>query len=614
MYSESKRSVEAAISKAKGTPELANNEVGRHLATKTTSASYSATTTRNAQQNYVSKTLTVCGNVLVSTCPANNGAFTGDTYLRLFDSSGQQIKANDDDSSYSYCSTIRKWFDDCDTVTIRMGCYRSSSCSGTAAIEYNDQDASNTYSPYYDDDGSSSYSSYYYYDDGSSSYSSSYYYYYYYYYYYSDDDETDDDTMYDDEDYAENNKYFDSGDYNEIGYYVDQYYDSMDPIFCVTAKTESISSCFMQVENLLLMPFVLNRGYVNQSGSDNDIIYPSIRCEDSKCSDYFQSGFNITYDDLNNIRYLRNSLLFLAIPFDVAINNGTNQDVIDAMVRIVHSTPYNTQLNAAFDVAMFASMQEMYQTKYPDLFESFILDYKGSNNNGKTLRQHLNESIDTFFTVMDADVLRDTGYFFININEIESVDYLNYYKGTRINAAGLLFYHNYTGFTDPFYQKAVFNKILQTPPVTLVQGYMECTTAPGVAAANNLGIAFSNTTSFGAMFFSLMVLFSIYTLNTTAKLRNKPFVIPKNKKQALNVLALTALMEELVAATNCDKAKCNEILNVLASTNSIDHSELVKMVADSESEKKNNGKPKSHDLLKLQAQKYNITQSSRQYF
>ena len=238
LNSKSKRSVEAAINKAKGTPERANNDVGRHLATKTTSASYSASGTKNAQQNYVSKTLTVCGNVLVSTCPANNGAFTGDTYLRLYDSSGQQLKSNDDDNSYGYCSTIRKWFDDCDTVTIRMGCYGSSSCTGTAAIEYNDQDVSNTYSPYYDDDGSSSYysSSYYYYDDGSSSYSS----YYSYYSYYYDDDETG--GYADDDDYADNNKYFE--DYNEIGYYVDHYYDSMDPIFCVTAKAGSRSSCF----------------------------------------------------------------------------------------------------------------------------------------------------------------------------------------------------------------------------------------------------------------------------------------------------------------------------------------------------------------------------------
>ncbi len=603
------------LKKTDSAREHASNDVSRQMSSQSTSVTYSVSNTNSARQNYASKTLTVCGNVQVSTCPAYSGAFSGDTYLRLYDSNGKQVAYSDDDNSYGYCSTMRKWFADCDTVTIRMGCYSADSCSGTTVINYNDQDVSNYYSPYYGDDDGSSYSSYSYGDDGGSSYSS---YYSSYYSYYSDDDGNDDDETggknADDDDYADKNKYFDG--YREIGYYVDHYYDSMDPIFCVTAAgtgtADGASSCFMQVENLLLLPFVMNRGYLNQSGSDNDIIYPSIRCEDSTCSDYFQSGFNITYEDLDNIRYLRNSLLFLAIPFDAVINDGTNQDVIDAMVKIT-SMNYNPQLNAAYDIAMYASMQEMYQTNYPDIFESIIIDFPGFNSNGKTLRQRLNESIDTFFTVMDADVLRDTGYFFININEVESIDYLNYYQGTRINAAGQLFYHNFTGFTDPFYQDKAFNEMLTTPPVTLVQGYMECTTAPGVAAANNLGIAFSNTTSFGALFFSGLVLLSIYSLNKTAKLRNKPFVIPKNKKHALNVLALTALMEELIASsTSCDKNKCYEILSVLASTNTLDQSDLEEIIEDEEaSKKKNNGKPRStsHDILKIQAEKFNIGQN-----
>ena len=465
-----------------------------------------------------------------------------------------------------------------------------------SSSSYYSSSSSSSYYYYYDDDWS--------FDDDSSSYN-------YYYGYYYDDDETGGDGA-DDDDYAE--KYFDK--YDEIGYYVDHYYDSMDPIFCVTARadatteTDAVSSCFMQVENLLLLPFVLNRGYQNQSGSDNDIIYPNIRCEDSECSDAFQSAY-VLEDDLYNIRYLRNYLLFLAIPFEVAIGSD-GEDVIDAMVKI-SSMKYSRQLNAAFDVAMFASMQEAYQSAYPDIFESFILDYTGSNSvPGKTLRQYLNESIDTFFTVMDADILRDTGYFFININEVESVEYLNYFQGTRINAAGQLFYHNFTGFAEPFYQDRAFEQMLKTPPVTLVQGYMECTTPPGTAAANNLGIAFSNMNSFGAFFFSILVLLSIYSINTTAKLRNAPFVIPKNKKQALNVLALTALMEELVASSNCDKNKCYEILNVLASTNSLDQSDLAEIVEEDEAAKKDNGRSRStsHDILKIQAKKFNIVQNT----
>jgi hypothetical protein len=74
------------------------------------------------------------------------------------------------------------------------------------------------------------------------------------------------------------------------------------------------------------------------------------------------------------------------------------------------------------------------------------------------------------------------------------------------------------------------------------------------------------------------------------------------------VLALTALMEELVTVKACDKEKCNEILRVLASTNSIENSELNKIMVDSEklSGEVNRRRATSLDLLQTQIKKINI--------
>jgi hypothetical protein len=365
----------------------------------------------------------------------------------------------------------------------------------------------------------------------------------------------------------------------------------------------------MQSANVLLLPFVLNRGFGNESKSDNYIIPTSSRCQDSECTDLFASGRDVTYEDAINIRYLRNSLLFLAVPFSAVLDEDDGQDVLDALVKI-SSTKYSDQLNAAFDIADFASIQQEYLAAYPEDFD-FIVDYPKSMNSGETnttLREYLNASMAELFTSLDAEVLLDKGFFFININEVESTNYLNDFQGTRVNAAGQLFYHNYTGHTDPFYREKVFETITSNPPVTLVQGYMECTTPSATAVSNNLGIAFSNSTALGGFLFSLLVVIAVSYLNKKAQDTKKPYIIPKTKKHALNVLALTALMEELVAASNCDKEKCSEMIQVLVRMNPIEEKEIDALAAGNEGKGKETAKTRttSQDLLRAQMEKFNV--------
>ena len=459
--------------------------------------------------------------------------------------------------------------------------------------------SSSSSSYYYDDDSGGSASG----DDDASSSS-----YYYYYYYYAPGFGEDDDDGYFTDDYSKENRYYDA--YSAVGYYVDHYYDSMEPVFCVTKKQSEDSSCFMQSANVLLLPFVLNRGFGNESKSDNYIIPTSSRCQDSECTDLFASGRDVTYADAINIRYLRNSLLFLAVPFSAVLDEDYGQDVLDALVKI-SSTKYSDQLNTAFDIADFASIQQEYLSLYPEYFD-LIVDYPKSidpsETNTTTLREYLNASMAELFTSLDAEVLLDKGIFFININEVESTNYLNDFQGTRVNAAGQLFYHNFTGYTDPFFREKVFETIASNPPVTLVQGYMECTTPSATAVSNNLGIAFSNSSALGGFLFSLLVVIAVFYLNKKAQDTKKPYIIPKTKKHALNVLALTALMEELVAASNCDKEKCSEMIQVLVRMNPIEESEIDELVAGNEGKGKETAKTRttSQDLLRAQMEKFNV--------
>ena len=98
------------------------------------SYNFTATNTNSAQQNTVNQNVTVNAgqSITLGTCGVTGGTFTGDTYLRLYNSAGTQVSSNDDacggrGSNLSYTATATG------TFQIRAGCYTTGSCSGTVA-------------------------------------------------------------------------------------------------------------------------------------------------------------------------------------------------------------------------------------------------------------------------------------------------------------------------------------------------------------------------------------------------------------------------------------------------------------------------------------------------
>ena len=96
------------------------------------SYSFSASNTSSAQQNTVDQYVWIQTGrkITVGTCGLAGSSAVGDTYLRIYNSTGTQVAANDDAcgslaSNLSYTSTAYV------SYRIRAGCYSSSSCSGT---------------------------------------------------------------------------------------------------------------------------------------------------------------------------------------------------------------------------------------------------------------------------------------------------------------------------------------------------------------------------------------------------------------------------------------------------------------------------------------------------
>lgn len=92
---------------------------------------YNASNTNYDTQNYSTCAFTACGDgdLIISACGCD-----GDTYLRLFNSSGNEIDFNDD-ASCALCSSLTYSLPGyCAEYTLREGCYGSDNCSATVSI------------------------------------------------------------------------------------------------------------------------------------------------------------------------------------------------------------------------------------------------------------------------------------------------------------------------------------------------------------------------------------------------------------------------------------------------------------------------------------------------
>ncbi len=96
---------------------------------------YSASNTNSAQQNTTNRTFTLnAGDVLeVGTCNVPGSSATGDTYLRLFGTTGTQVAANDD-SCGGLASYLQYTAATAGTYEVRAGCFSSGNCGGTVTF------------------------------------------------------------------------------------------------------------------------------------------------------------------------------------------------------------------------------------------------------------------------------------------------------------------------------------------------------------------------------------------------------------------------------------------------------------------------------------------------
>ncbi len=188
------------------------------------------------------------------------------------------------------------------------------------------------------------------------------------------------------------------------GYFVDHYYSSMDNIFCLSPLSTKPSNyndaCFLQVGQMLVLPMIVNRGYFNQTGTnifrdEGTIELAFTRCQTSECPELFEIADEYNTDpDTANVRFLKSSVLLLAVPITEAV---TDETILDSLISIA-SNSYDTILDAAMYIANSAYNQVIYKDAFPDDFD-FLLDYKNSSkgDSAMSLREYMNYSINSFF-------------------------------------------------------------------------------------------------------------------------------------------------------------------------------------------------------------------------
>ncbi len=95
---------------------------------------FSATNTNSAQQNTVNQTVALAAGQTLrfGTCTVPGASGTGDTFVRLFSPSGQQVASNDD--ACGRLSFATHTAAAAGNFQIRAGCFSSGSCSGKVAF------------------------------------------------------------------------------------------------------------------------------------------------------------------------------------------------------------------------------------------------------------------------------------------------------------------------------------------------------------------------------------------------------------------------------------------------------------------------------------------------
>lgn len=98
---------------------------------------FSTSATASATYNVVYCSLSLCPDltVTVSLCSSDGATCTGDTYLRIFNSTGSQISRNDDYcNSCSYTVFLTASQSSCQVYQIAQGCYNTAACSGQTMV------------------------------------------------------------------------------------------------------------------------------------------------------------------------------------------------------------------------------------------------------------------------------------------------------------------------------------------------------------------------------------------------------------------------------------------------------------------------------------------------
>lgn len=96
--------------------------------------------TNSATRNTVDERILVCPNEELTFsvgCAGSATACVGDTYLRLYDDAGLQLKFNDDSPTCGLCSSLLFDFNSqgsCKYYVLKQGCYSTGTCSGQTTI------------------------------------------------------------------------------------------------------------------------------------------------------------------------------------------------------------------------------------------------------------------------------------------------------------------------------------------------------------------------------------------------------------------------------------------------------------------------------------------------
>lgn len=377
-------------------------------------------------------------------------------------------------------------------------------------------------------------------------------------------------------------------EHRQMGYYSDPFYPGMDPILC--GNYDGKRSCALIVNGQVILPVTSSMGAINLNRTYGCFYrYGQTRCSSASQDNcelnggqngQFYIGFIfIPKSKSDNVETFGNLIEWQDIiyKFQSQSSDDYDEQFQDAAYNSMSITPLIQMVLKEFisdsNYTNVANKHhELLRVNFTDKYTIGKVTSTCPSNLKLNLRQSFKEKLCDRCSMMTIG-------FSNNFNDV----YGNYF-GYPIGSGSTRFLEgDKSKYSGQIYKPSIFTNIMQSPPTTLVDAVMVCTSPATQVAVSNFGVTISNAQVIFSIFVSVVTALIVFFWNRIADKHPKmKRILTQHEKQKLLKQAHFSLLRLIGNSVNRKERKIyHDVLHaidLLDETENIPATELVEII------------------------------------